>query len=174
MGKIFVIIILLLFLTFTGGEVMALEIKSPAFEEGSSIPKEYTCEGADLSPPLTWRGAPEGTKSLALICDDPDAPMMTWVHWVVYNIPPEERGLSEGIPKEKRLDNGAMQGITDFRKIGYGGPAPPPGRPHRYFFKLYALDTKLGLEPGATKKELLKRMEGHILGEAQIIGKFKR
>lgn len=154
---------------------MALEIKSSAFEDGGFIPADYTCKGKDVSPPLSWTGAPAQTKSLAIICDDPDAPMMTWVHWVIYNIPADITALEEGVPKSETLPNGAAQGITDFRKVGYGGPCPPPGAPHRYFFKLYALDTKLGLEAGrATKKALLKAMEGHILAEAQIIGRFKR
>ncbi len=153
---------------------MALEIKSLVFEEGGNIPPKYTCKGADVSPPLSWNGAPEGTKSFALISDDPDAPFMTWVHWVIYNIPAEATGLGEDVPKEKTLPNGTTQGITDFRKIGYGGPCPPPGGPHRYYFKLYALDTKLDLKPGATKNALLEAMKGHILKEAQLMGKFKR
>ena len=153
---------------------MALELKSSAFEESGSIPAKYTCKGEDISPPLSWNGAPAGTRSFALICDDPDAPFMTWVHWVVYNIPLEENKLEEGLAKDKTLPNGAIQGITDFRRIGYGGPCPPPGGPHRYYFKLYALDAKVDLEPGATKKALLKAMEGHILEEVQLMGKFKR
>jgi len=171
---IITVVFVLLFSLITGGAAMALEIKSPAFQEGGAIPAKYTCKGEDLSPPLDWSGVPEGTKSLALICDDPDAPMMTWVHWVIYNIPPEETGIKEGALKEKNLANGAMQGITDFRRIGYGGPCPPPGGPHRYYFKLYALDSRLELEPGASKKTLLKAMEGHILAEARLMGKFKR
>ena len=153
---------------------MALSIKSPAFNDGDTMDAKYTCKGEDISPPLSWEGAPAGTKSFALICDDPDAPFMTWVHWVVYDIPADVSGLEEGLPKDKELPNGARQGTTDFRRIGYGGPCPPPGNPHRYFFKLYALDAMLNLKPGLTKKALLKAMEGHILEEAQIIGKFKR
>ncbi|NQT05962.1 MAG: YbhB/YbcL family Raf kinase inhibitor-like protein [Candidatus Omnitrophica bacterium] len=153
---------------------MALEIKSSAFKEGETIPAKYTCKGADLSPPLSWSNVPDGTKSLALICDDPDAPMMVWVHWVIYNIPAEETELFEALPKDRTLPNGAHQGITDFRRIGYGGPCPPPGNVHRYYFKLYALSNKLNLEPGATKKDLLKAMEGQIIEEAQIMGRFKR
>lgn len=153
---------------------MALEIKSSAFEEGASIPPKYTCKGEDISPPLSWNGAPEGTKSFALICDDPDAPGMTWVHWVIYNIPSGADGFGEGVAKDETLTDGTMQGITDFRRIGYGGPCPPPGGPHRYYFKLYALDSKIDLKPGVTKKALIDTMEGHILEEAQLVGKFKR
>ncbi len=153
---------------------MALNIKSPVFNNGDMMDAKYTCKGEDISPPLSWDGAPAGTKSFALICDDPDAPFMTWVHWVIYDIPANVSQLEENVPKDKELPSGARQGKNDFRKIGYGGPCPPPGGPHRYFFKLYALDAVLGLEPGLTKKALLKAMEGHILDEAQIIGKFKR
>ncbi len=175
MKKIFVILVLMSIAIFiTGGDLMALEVKSAAFEEGGSIPPKYTGKGEDISPPLEWSDIPQGTKSLALICDDPDAPMMTWIHWIVYNIPPEADGFKEGMAKDSMLADGTMQGITDFRSIGYGGPSPPPGGAHRYYFKLYALDTKLDLKPGATKKALLKAMEAHILGETQLMGKFKR
>jgi len=153
---------------------MALEIKSPAFKEGEFIPEKYTCKGSDISPLLQWSGAPADTKSFALISDDPDAPVGTWVHWVVYDMPADKKGLPEGVPADKRLPDGSKQGITDFGKIGYGGPCPPPGKAHRYFFKLYALDSVLRLDPGASKEELIKAMEGHILAEAQIAGKFKR
>ncbi len=153
---------------------MALSIKSSAFNDGGMMDAKYTGKGEDMSPSLSWSGAPDGTKSFALICDDPDAPFMTWVHWVIYDIPANVGELPEAVPKEKTLSSGARQGRNDFRKIGYGGPYPPPGGAHRYFFKLYALDTMLNLEPGLAKKELLKKMEGHILEEAQIIGKFKR
>jgi hypothetical protein len=150
-----------------------MEIKSKAFEEGGMIPKKYTCDGMDVSPPLMWASVPEGTKSLALICDDPDAPRGTWVHWVIFDIPVETRELPENIPPQRTLANGAKQGINDFRKIGYGGPCPPGGT-NRYYFKLYALDTKINLESGATKAELLKAMEGHILSESQLMGRYKR
>lgn len=172
--RLMVLVILLILALIGGGEVMALEINSPSFKDGDSIDAKYTCKGADLSPPLNWGDAPEGTKSFALICDDPDAPFMTWVHWVIYDIPADATGLPEACAKDNVLPNNAKQGITDFRKIGYGGPCPPPGGPHRYFFKLYALDTMLNLKPGITKEQLLEAMEGHILGEAQLIGKFKR
>ena len=150
-----------------------LQIKSSAFETGGMIPKQYTCDGEDISPPLSWDGVPESTKSLALISDDPDAPMGTWVHWVLYDLPGSTRELQENFPKDKTLSNGAKQGITDFKKIGYGGPCPPSGV-HRYFFKLYALDTKLNLEPGATKKQLEDAMKTHILAQAELMGKYKR
>jgi len=156
-----------------GGKKMEIKIKSTAFKEGGMIPSKYTCDGADISPPLSWDSVPEGTKSLALICDDPDAPMGTWVHWVIFNIPPDTRELPENVPPQKTLANGAKQGINDFRKIGYGGPCPPGGT-HRYYFKLYALDTGINLEAGATKSQLLKAMEGHILAEGQLMGKYKR
>ena len=172
--RVLVLTIFSICLILTGGDVMALDIKSAAFNEGELMDAKYTCKGDDISPQLSWSGVPEETKSFALICDDPDAPFMTWVHWVIYDIPANVTELSEGVPKEETLSNGAKQGRNDFRKVGYGGPCPPPGGPHRYFFKLYALDTALDLEPRSTKKALLKAMEGHILEEAQIIGKFKR
>jgi len=150
-----------------------MEIKSSAFGSGEMIPAKYTCDGADFSPQLEWSGSPAGTRSFALICDDPDAPMGTWVHWVIYDIPPTATMLAEGITREKDLPGGGTQGINDFRKIGYGGPCPPGGT-HRYFFKLYALDTTLGLKPGITKDQLLKAMRGHILAEAQLMGTYRR
>ena len=152
---------------------MEIKITSSAFKEGDMIPARYTCDGANISPPLRWGAPPEGTRSLALICDDPDAPMGTWVHWVIYSLPPEERELSENMPATKTLKNGALQGITDFKRVGYGGPCPPSGT-HRYYFKLYALDIVVGLGPGATKKELLKAIENHILASGQLMGRYKR
>lgn len=158
-----------------GGSTMRLEITSSAFEDQGTIPKQYTADGQDVSPPLSWPGVPEGTESLALICDDPDAPVGTWVHWVIWNIPSNETGLKEGISaRERELSNGAVQGTNDFRKIGYGGPAPPRGPAHRYFFKLYALDTSLDLAPGAKKDELEKAMKGHVLAEAELVGRYGR
>ncbi len=152
---------------------MEIKIKSPAFVPGGQIPWKYTCDGMDISPPLSWTSGPEGTKTFALICDDPDAPMGTWVHWVLFNLPADITEFRENIPPDKELENGAKQGMNDFRKIGYGGPCPPGGT-HRYFFKLYALDTEINLEAGATKAELLKAMEGHILAEGQLIGRYER
>ncbi len=150
-----------------------MEIKSSAFGNGEMIPAKHTCDGADFSPALEWSGAPAGTKSFALICDDPDAPMGTWVHWVIYDIPPSTTLLAEGIKREKELPGGGTQGVNDFRKVGYGGPCPPGGT-HRYFFKLYALDTVLGLKPGSTKDQLLKAMKGRILAEAHVMGTYRR
>jgi len=152
---------------------MDIKIKSPAFVPGGKIPGKYTCDGMDISPPLAWTSGPEGTKTFALICDDPDAPMGTWVHWVLFNLPADIIELRENVPPERELESGAKQGMNDFRKIGYGGPCPPGGT-HRYYFKLYALDTEINLEAGATKSELLKAMEGHILAEGQLMGKYER
>jgi Raf kinase inhibitor-like YbhB/YbcL family protein len=152
---------------------MAITITSTVFTEGSMVPQEYTCDGEDISPPLAWSGVPDGTKSLALICDDPDAPMGTWVHWVLFNIPAHIMELPAKIPHEKIIQNGAKHGINDFRKFGYGGPCPPGGT-HRYYFKLYALDTEINLEAGITKAQLLKTIEGHILAEGQLMGRYSR
>ncbi|MFQ5679268.1 MAG: YbhB/YbcL family Raf kinase inhibitor-like protein [Gemmatimonadota bacterium] len=151
-----------------------MELTSDAFADGGEIPVPHTCDGEDLSPALSWSGPPEGTTSLALIADDPDAPVGTWVHWVVYRIPPELRGLPEGVPADPELPDGTRQGRNDFRRVGYGGPCPPPGRRHRYFFKLYALDAHPDLAPGATKRDLLDAMEGHVLGRAQLVGTYGR
>lgn len=153
---------------------MNIELTSTAFQEGEAIPRHYTGDGKNVSPPLAWRAPPDGAQSLALICDDPDAPRKVWVHWVIFNLPAESRELSEHVPPEATLPNGAVQGTNDFGKAGYGGPAPPPGKPHRYFFKLYALDQLLDLRPGATKEQLLKAMEGHILAEGQLMGTYGR
>lgn len=156
------------------GAAMTIKLTSTAFEEGATIPKVHTCDAKDVSPPLMWSNVPEGAKSIALICDDPDAPMGTWVHWVLYDLPADSTGLPEGVPMAGTLDNGAKQGITDFKKVGYGGPCPPSGKPHRYFFKLYALDKKLDLEPGMKKSDVLKAMEGHVLAEGQLMGTYGR
>ena len=150
-----------------------MNISSAAFTEGGMIPKKYTCDDKNVSPPLTFGDIPAGAKSLALIADDPDAPVGTWVHWVMYNIQPSTNSLPENMPPEKVLSSGARHGINDFRYIGYGGPCPPGGT-HRYFFKLYALDTILDLSPGASKKDLLGDMRNHILAEASLMGKYKR
>ncbi len=152
---------------------MAMELRSPAFKEGEFIPSKYTCDGPDVSPPLEWSDVPEGVQSFALINDDPDAPVGTWVHWVIYDIPGNITMLPENLPKTEMLNNGAIQGRNDFRRIGYGGPCPPGGI-HRYYFKLYALKRKLNLKPGKTKSELLKAMEGLILAEAYLMGRYKR
>lgn len=156
-----------------GEKPMAFKLTSTAFKEGEYIPAKYTGEGKDLSPPLKWTDPPEGTKSLALICDDPDAPMGTWVHWVLWGIKPDARELPEGLATSKTVNN-MKQGTTNFNRTGYGGPMPPKGSDHRYYFKLYALDTELDLQPGAKKADLVKAMEGHILAETQLMGRYKR
>ena len=150
-----------------------MQIKSPCFSDGKEIPVKHTCDGEDMSPPLEWSGVPEETKTLAIICDDPDAPMGTWVHWVVFNIPADITHLPENVPPERELDSGAIQGMNDFKKIGYGGPCPPAGI-HRYFFKIYALDTELDLFSGATKSHVMISMEGHVLEEAHLMGTYQR
>lgn len=152
---------------------MEIKITSAAFEGGGMIPKKYTCDGSDVSPPLAWTGVPEGTKSIALISDDPDAPVGTWVHWVIFNIPPNTTGLSENVPPGPELPSGARQGETDFGRIEYGGPCPPSGT-HRYYFRIYALDAMLDLESGATKAQLLDAMKGRILAQGELMGKYRR
>jgi hypothetical protein len=156
------------------GEAMSLQITSAAFSGGETIPKKFTCDGPDFSPQLSWTDSPARTKSFALIMDDPDAPLGTWVHWVLFDLPADTKELSEGVAKQEELPNGARQGNNDFLKIGYGGPCPPPGKPHRYFFKLYALDAKLNLKAGATKAEVERAMKGHILARAEVIGRYGR
>jgi Raf kinase inhibitor-like YbhB/YbcL family protein len=153
---------------------MAFELTSTAFEPGGSIPRRHTCDGEDLSPALAWKEAPAATKSFALVCDDPDAPAGTWVHWVLYGVPATVRALPEGVKPTPALEDGSRQGRNDFRKIGYGGPCPPRGAAHRYFFKLYAVDRSVDLAPGATKAELLKAIDGHTLGQAELIGRYAR
>lgn len=153
---------------------MALTVSSSAFQEGDKIPAKYTCEGQDVSPPLAWSEPPAGTRSLALIVDDPDAPGGVFTHWLLFNIPPDSRELPEAVPTQAELASGALQGKTDFGRTGYGGPCPPPGRPHRYQFTLYALDQPLDLEGGASKKQLLSAMEGHILAQGQLTGTYQR
>jgi Raf kinase inhibitor-like YbhB/YbcL family protein len=152
---------------------MEIKLTNSVFKDGEFIPKKYTCDGANVSPPVEWSGTPEAAKSIALICDDPDAPAGIWVHWVIFNIPASANKLNENIPFDKVLEDGAVQGKNDFRKIGYGGPCPPGGI-HRYFFKIYALDKRLELKPGATKGELLNAMEGHILAEGKLMGRYSR
>ncbi len=147
---------------------MALQVTSTAFSEGDTIPRKYTCDAENVSPPLAWTGLPQETKSLALIADDPDAPMGTWVHWVLYGLPANLTSLDEGAKEV------GTPGVTDSRKTGYGGPCPPRGSTHRYFFKLYALDTALSLKPGASKADVEKAMKGHILAHGQLMGKYGR
>jgi hypothetical protein len=156
------------------GDGMTIRVSSDAFGNGETIPARHTCDGPDLSPALSWEGVPEGTETLALIVDDPDAPVGVFTHWVLFDLPGDAKGLPEGVPREERLGNGGIQGRNDFGKIGYNGPCPPPGRPHTYRFRLYALDTRLGLSPGATKADLLRAMEGHVLGKGELTGKYGR
>jgi Raf kinase inhibitor-like YbhB/YbcL family protein len=153
---------------------MRFELKSACFRENGPIAKKYTCDGSNASVSLNWTDPPEDTRSFALIADDPDAPSGTFVHWVLYDLPGDARGVEEGIPPKRVLDNGAKQGVNDFRKIGYGGPCPPRGPAHRYVFTLYALNRVIGLEPGATKEQLLRSMKGHISAETQLIGTYAR
>src|SRR5271165_7216095 len=156
------------------GGTMSFQISSSAFSPGETIPKKFTCDGPDLSPQLSWREAPEGAQSFALIMDDPDAPVGTWVHWMLYDLPGDMKGLPEGVAKVEQLDSGARQGRNDFGNIGYGGPCPPGSKVHRYFFKLYALNAKLNLRAGASKKDLEQAMKGHILGQTEVMGKYGR
>jgi len=151
-----------------------ISIFSDAFENGSTMPVDYTCDGDDRSPALSWEGLPEGTRSIALIMDDPDAPGRTFVHWVIYNIPADSTGLPAAMPGNTTLDDGSLQGKNDFGRTGYNGPCPPPGKPHRYFFKVYALDTSLNLKSGVTRSQLESAMKGHILAQGEMIGKFER
>lgn len=147
---------------------MNLDLTSTAFQEGQTIPTRYTADGENVSPPLQWSQAPDETQSFALICEDPDAPRGTFTHWVLFNLPPDARRLAEGTPQ------GAAQGSNDFHKVGYGGPSPPPGKPHRYFFKLFALDRRMDLPENATRDKLLSAMKDHILAEGQLMGKYGR
>jgi Raf kinase inhibitor-like YbhB/YbcL family protein len=153
---------------------MTMQVSSSAFKEGETIPKEYTGDGGDASPPLQWSDPPAGTQSCAVICEDPDAPRGLWVHWVMFNLPADTRRVEEGQPTHNKLASGALQGKNDFGKPGYGGPAPPRGKPHRYYFKVYALDTALDLPAGATRADLLAAMKGHVLGEGQLMGRYAR
>jgi Raf kinase inhibitor-like YbhB/YbcL family protein len=160
-----------------GKNAMTLSITTSAFSDHGEIPAQYTCDGKDISPPLSWSGAPSGTKSLALIVDDPDAPdpaapKMTWVHWVMYNIPPTATGLAEAV-RPHDLPAGTLQGVNDWKRTGYGGPCPPIGR-HRYFYKLYALDVMLPDLRSPTKASVEKAMKGHVLAEAQVVGTYQR
>lgn len=153
---------------------LGFRIGSRVFNEGTIIPKRFTCEGEDISPPLSWTKSPGGTRSLALIVEDPDAPAGIWTHWVVYNLPARTTAIPESVPKENQLPDGGLQGRNSFGHIGYGGPCPPPGRAHRYFFRLYALNSMLSLRAGASRQEVLDAIKGHVLSEAQLMGRFKR
>jgi Raf kinase inhibitor-like YbhB/YbcL family protein len=151
-----------------------MRLTSTAFAEGSAIPKMCTADGRDRSPPLTWDEVPDGTKAFALVCDDPDAPRGTWVHWVLYDLPADCRALPEGVPTTADLAGGGRQGKNDFGRLGYGGPSPPRGKPHRYFFRLYALDAPVGLAAGASRQDLDRAVQGHVLAEAALMGTYQR
>jgi hypothetical protein len=157
-----------------GKKAMEMTLTSTAFRHGAAIPARYTGDGADVSPPLAWTGVPEGTRAFALICDDPDAPMGTWVHWVLYDIPAAVTNLPEKVAATDTVPDIGTHGVTDFRRVGYGGPAPPRGKPHRYFFTLYALDQPTGLPARRGKMDVLRAIEGHILGKGQLIGTYQR
>jgi Raf kinase inhibitor-like YbhB/YbcL family protein len=151
-----------------------MRLSSSAFAGDAAIPKQHTADGADVSPPLAWSDTPAKTQSFALICDDADAPRGTWVHWVLFNLASDAAALPEGVPAAPALPSGAKQGTNDFGRIGYGGPSPPRGKPHRYFFKLYALDAMLPLAEGATKQQLEAAMKRHVLAHAQLMGTYGR
>lgn len=157
---------------------MAFELKSPAFDAGTTIPKKYTCDGDDISPPLRWEDAPTNTESFALIMEDPDAPPGTWIHWVLYGLPADTRYLEENIKKNELVKDGVKQGVSwgvkDFSRVGYYGPCPPPGPAHHYHFKLYALDKKRDLPTKLSKDMLLDEIKEHIIGETELIGKYGR
>jgi Raf kinase inhibitor-like YbhB/YbcL family protein len=157
-----------------GGAAMTFAISSTSFQNGGEIPKKFSCQGEDVSPELSWTNPPSGTRSFALIADDPDAPSGNWTHWVLFDLPPQTLSLAEGIAKSDEVPGGGRQGSNDFRKIGYGGPCPPPGKPHRYLFKLYALDKMLNLKAGASKQDVEQAMQGHILGKAELMGTYRR
>lgn len=151
-----------------------MDLMSSAFDNNGAIPARYTCDGENISPPLRWVGVPPEAESLVLICDDPDAPSGTWSHWVLYNLAPQMEGLEEDVPEEERLSPTGMHGRNDFGDSGYGGPCPPQGSEHRYYFRLYALDTTLDLLPGATRKQVLNQIEGHILAQTEFVGLYSR
>ena len=153
---------------------MALKLTSTAIEPGAMIPAKFTCDGPDVAPALSWSDPPAGTQSFALIMDDPDAPVGTWVHWVLYDLPATARELPEDVPKKDQLSSGARQGRNDFGRIGYGGPCPPRGNAHRYFFKLYALDKKIESKSGASKADVERAMQGHILAQTELMGRYQR
>jgi Raf kinase inhibitor-like YbhB/YbcL family protein len=159
--------------TTAATDVAQIQVSSPAFEEGGMIPQQYTCEGEDISPPLSWGSVPEGTKSIVLIVEDPDAPWGTFVHWVVYDLPPDVQELPENLPKDKTFPIGGKQGINSSSELGYKGPCPPSGT-HRFFFRVYALEASTDLPPGETKSRLLRAMEGHVLAQGQLMGKYRR
>ncbi len=175
------LVLLLFLLAMVSGCIASKEVNmekitvsSEAFKEGGAIPAEYTCDGKNVSPPLSWKGIPENAKSIALIMDDPDAPAGIWVHWLLFNIPSNTTKLPKGIPKNPTLGDRSRQGVTSSGRPGYGGPCPPPGKPHRYYFKVYALDTMLDLQSSATKKDVENAMKGHVLAQGELMGRYGR
>jgi len=159
--------------TQTPSPANVFKLTSNTFKEGQPIPRQYTCDGVNVSPGLEWTGVPKTSKTIAIIADDPDAPSGTFTHWVLYNLSSETMGMVENLPTTGNLKAGGQQGENDFQQIGYGGPCPPSGT-HRYFFKIYALDDELPLKAGAKRAEVEKAMEGHIVGQAQLMGTYKR
>jgi Raf kinase inhibitor-like YbhB/YbcL family protein len=157
-----------------GASTRHLVLSSSAFRDGETIPVRHSCDGDDVSPPLAWTSAPVGTRSFALICDDPDAPRGTWVHWLIWNLPADACELGQGVPPSPQLPSGARQGLNDGGELGYSGPCPPPGKPHRYFFRLHALDTALNLEPRVSRADLDAAMAGHILTQSTVMGTYER
>ncbi len=149
-------------------------ISTPAFQPGGSIPKQFTCEGRDISPPLAWTAPPSGTHSLILMVVDPDAPSGTWTHWLIYDLPATAGELPENTPPQATPASGGRQGRNDFGHLGFGGPCPPPGKPHHYFFRLLAVNMRLGLKPGATRRQVEQAVRGHILAQAELMGRFGR
>jgi len=163
-----------IFISLTIPASALIEVKSSAFKEGTIIPKKYTGDGENVSIPISWHNIPEDTESFLIIMDDPDAPTGDWIHWLLYNIPENIRSLDENIPKNAKLSNGSMQGINDYKTIGYGGPTPPPGPEHRYVITVHALDTTLDVDPDADRSEVLNAAEGHVLDKGQLIGVYGR
>jgi Raf kinase inhibitor-like YbhB/YbcL family protein len=155
-------------------KVITMKLTSTAFQDGAFIPDTFTCKGANISPPLLWSGMPAGTKSFAVTCEDPDALVGVWIHWVMYNIPPDKTGLDQQVVPKQTLPDGSVQGTNDFGDIGYSGPCPPKDTPHRYYFKVYALDTTFNLTGKVTKQVLDEKMTDHIIGQGQLIGKYER
>jgi Raf kinase inhibitor-like YbhB/YbcL family protein len=155
-------------------ETMKFKLNKHSFSDGGDIPKKYTCDGDDVSPEVHWSDQPPAAKSFALIVDDPDAPSGAWVHWVLFDLPGDAHDLAEGAGRSAPLPSGAQQGTNDFKKAMYGGPCPPSGKQHRYLFKLYALDSKLSLQASSTKAEVESAMQGHILGQAELTGRYRR
>lgn len=151
-----------------------MRLQAAAFTPGGFIPARFTCAGKDVSPSLTWSDAPDRTQAFALIVEDPDAPAGTWTHWLVYDLPSTAHALSEGLPKTAEISGGGRQGMNDFGKIGYGGPCPPPGKPHHYFFRLYALNAPLHLNAGASKEQVHEALKSHVEAETELMGRFKR